>query len=96
MSLLNETELARQTDEQVVHPAWMSGVVSGLAGGVVMGIMATMMLPDVMTEYIPGLLALDGPVAGWIVHLGVAATFGVGYAALATETGFVDHSPDLG
>ncbi|MFC7154718.1 histidine kinase [Halomarina halobia] len=96
MALLNEAELSRRTDEEAARPAWMSGVVGGLAGGVVMGLMATMMMPAVMTEYIPGLLALDGLLAGWIVHLGVAATFGVGYAALATETGFVDRSPSVG
>lgn len=95
MALLNETELAKRTGEGVAYPPWLSGVVGGLAGGVVMGVMATMMLPDVMTEYVPGLLALDGLVAGWVVHLGVATVFGVGYAALATETDFVDHSPDL-
>lgn len=96
MALLNENELARRTDEDVVRPAWLTGIASGLTGGVIMGIAAMMMLPEVMIEYIPGLVALEGLVAGWIVHLGVAATFGVGYAALATETGFVDHSSSVG
>lgn len=89
---MNEPDLARRADEGVVRPAWVSGLVGGLAGGLVMGLMATMMVPAVMTEYIPGLLDLDGLVAGWIVHLVVATTFGVGYAALVTETGFVDQA----
>lgn len=95
MALLNETDLARRTGEEVAHPAWLSGAVGGLAGGVVMGLMATMMMPTVMAEYIPGLLTLDGLVAGWVVHLGVSAAWGVVYAALATETGFVDRSTSV-
>lgn len=93
MALQNQTEVATRTDEEVAMPPWLAGVIAGLAGGAVMGVMATMMLPTVMTEYIPGLIGLDGLVAGWIVHLSIAAVFGVGYAALATETDFVDHSP---
>lgn len=30
------------------------------------------------------------------MHLGIAAVFGVGYAALATETGFADRSTSVG
>lgn len=95
MSLTERTEIAARTNKEVKMSPWVAGAIGGLSGGVVMGIMAAMMLPAVMNEYIPGLIGLEGPVAGWLVHLVVATTFGVGYAALATQTSFVDRSPNV-
>jgi uncharacterized membrane protein YagU involved in acid resistance len=60
-----------------------------------MGGLATMMMPSILAERIPGLVGASGLATGWIVHLVVASVFGVGYAVLATETRFVDRSPSL-
>lgn len=95
MALLNETEVATRTGEEVTMPPLAGGAVAGFVGGVVMGGLAQLMAPVVITEYIPRIVGLSGAVPGWIVHLLVATVFGGGYAALATETSFVERSPSV-
>lgn len=92
MALVNETELAKRTDESVARPAWISGLTGGLAGGVVMGILVALLIPSALVEYVPDLRTPDGLLAASVVHLAVAAVYGIGYAALVTETGLVEKA----
>ena len=56
-------------------------MAAGLAGGVVFGILLTVMMPAVTAEAIPALVGLSGIVAGWAVHLAFSAAFGLVFAA---------------
>lgn len=54
-----------------------AGVVGGLAGGVLFGLMLQTMG---MLSVIAGLAGQDSVGVGWVVHLAIAALFGLGYA----------------
>ncbi|MDP8978236.1 MAG: hypothetical protein M3N17_06625 [Actinomycetota bacterium] len=54
-----------------------AGVVGGLAGGVLFGLMLQTMG---MLGVIAGLVGQDSVGVGWVVHLAIAALFGLGYA----------------
>ena len=66
---------------------WQAGVIGGLAGGAVMGVMITMMMPPVIEMAIPALYGLSGGLAGWVVHMSHSAVLGVVFAAIAGTTG---------
>ena len=75
----NETTAAPTYETEEV--SWLGGVTAGLAGGVVFGIMLTMLMPAVIGQAIPALVGLSGIVAGWTVHLAYSAVFGLVFAA---------------
>jgi len=62
---------------------WKAGVAGGLAGGLIFGVMMAMMMPMIMEMAIPGMYGLEGPLAGWFLHLSHSAILGVGFAAIA-------------
>ncbi|SEP09028.1 hypothetical protein SAMN05216388_103225 [Halorientalis persicus] len=65
---------------------WVSGAAAGLAGGAVMGVLFSVLVPPVIEAGIPALFGLSGGLAGWVVHMSLSAVFGVGFAALVTLT----------
>lgn len=78
-----ETEARRA--EAVSGRDWRAGVVGGLLGGVAMGVLMSFTMAGALEAAIPGLVGLEGGVAGWFVHLSISAVFGVLFAALMTE-----------
>jgi len=61
---------------------WKAGVIGGLGGGVVFGILMSMMMPDIIGGAIPGLYGFSGGVAGWTIHMAHSAVLGVVFAGL--------------
>lgn len=57
-----------------------AGVVGGLAGGVAFGILMTAMG---MMEMVAGLVDSGSVAVGWVVHMGISAAFGAGFALVA-------------
>jgi uncharacterized membrane protein YagU involved in acid resistance len=55
----------------------LGGVGGGLAGGLLFG---AMMHAMGMLEMVAALVGLESVWAGWVVHLGISALFGLGYA----------------
>lgn len=49
-----------------------------LAGGILFGALMHMMG---MLEMVAGLVGQDSTGVGWVVHLGISALFGIGYAS---------------
>jgi hypothetical protein len=56
-----------------------SGVVAGLAGGVVFGTMMHMM---VMLGMVAGLVGSESVAVGWLVHLVISAAIGAGFGVV--------------
>ena len=62
---------------------WKAGVLAGLGGGLVFGILMSIMMPDIIGGAIPGLYGFTGGVAGWTIHMAHSAVLGVVFAGLA-------------
>jgi uncharacterized membrane protein YagU involved in acid resistance len=62
---------------------WKAGVIGGLGGGLVFGILMSMMMPDIIGGAIPGLYGFSGGVAGWTIHMAHSAVLGVVFAGVA-------------
>ena len=78
-----ETQTSTSSETSVTSGSWKGAVVAGLISGVVYGIVYSVIKPKVLKAMIPMLIGLKGPVIGWIVHLSVAAVWGVVFAAIA-------------
>ena len=78
------TETSTQTAAVTNLGGWKAGVIGGLGGGLVFGVMMTMMMPNIIEMAIPGMYGLDGGVAGWTIHMAHSAVLGVVFAAVAT------------
>ncbi len=91
MASETETTTATSTEERTAPGNWKAGVVAGLAGGVAMGILVSLMNVAVIAVAIPALYGLappPNPLAGWVAHLSHGAVFGVGFAALVGVLGY--------
>jgi len=66
-------------------PSWYRGVGAGLVGGLVMGVLFSLLTPPVIENGIPALVGLSGGIAGWVVHMSISAVFGVVFAAALTR-----------
>ncbi|UWG48926.1 putative membrane protein [Halanaeroarchaeum sp. HSR-CO] len=86
------------TQEQVTGIAqqrnvWVTGGVSGLFGGVAMGVLLQMMMTPVITTAIPAMYGTNGLVAGWIIHLFNSVVFGLAFAgAVVYLPGLSDYA----
>lgn len=90
-SMSRETQTDTPTATSSGFTDWQAGVVGGLAGGVIMGAIISMMSPKTIVVTISALYGLALPpngIAGWIAHLFHSAIFGVVFAAIASEAGF--------
>ncbi len=65
--------------------AWQHGVQAGLVGGLVMGVLFSLLMPPVIESGIPALVGLSGGIAGWFVHMSISAVFGVAFVAALTH-----------
>ncbi|MFC7044132.1 histidine kinase [Halobacteriaceae archaeon GCM10025711] len=76
---------------------WKGGLLAGLAGGLVMGALISLMNPAVLAGGIAGLYGLEvNGLAGWIVHMSNSAVFGVVFAAAVELTGLRKYADNLG
>jgi hypothetical protein len=77
--------MATKTSTQTAFVAdladWKAGVIGGLGGGLVFGILMSMMMPDIIAGAIPGLYGFSGGIAGWTIHMAHSAVLGVVFAA---------------
>jgi|GEM_PF-505166 len=64
---------------------WQAGVLGGLVGGAVMGVLLTLLARPVIEVAMPALVGLTGGLYGWLVHMTIAAVFGVVFAAIVTR-----------
>lgn len=89
-----ETGTSTTTQAQTESPPgdWKGGVVAGLLGGVVYGIVLSVVHLEELRVVIPMLVGLEGPVAGWTVHLAISAVWGVVFAGVA---GALDAGDDV-
>lgn len=62
---------------------WKAGVIGGLGGGLVFGILMSMMMPDIIGGAIPGMYGFEGGLAGWTIHMAHSAVLGVVFAGFA-------------
>ncbi|MFD1640496.1 hypothetical protein [Halohasta litorea] len=62
---------------------WKVGVIGGLGGGLVFGILLSMLMPDIIGGAIPGLYGFSSGVAGWTIHMAHSAVLGVVFAGFA-------------
>ncbi|WP_435334408.1 DUF6789 family protein [Haloarchaeobius sp. TZWWS8] len=76
------TTTPTQTEVTTKMKHWEGGVVAGLVAGAVFGILMTIMMRPTIENAIPALLGMEGGLAGWIIHMSIAATLGVVFAAL--------------
>ncbi|WP_232703352.1 histidine kinase [Halobacterium wangiae] len=84
------TKTAGATAVATNWPNWVRGVLAGVVGGIAFGVMMTVMMTPVIENAIPALYGLSGGTAGWVLHVGHSAVFGVVFAALATAGGIHD------
>jgi uncharacterized membrane protein YagU involved in acid resistance len=78
------TETGRQTDALTANrPAWQTGALGGILGGVAFGAMLTVAMTPVIENAIPAMYGLSGGLAGWVIHVSHGAVIGVAFAALA-------------
>lgn len=63
---------------------WLGGGIAGLAGGVAMGIVLTILDPAALSTAIPALYGQQGAVAGWIAHLFHSVVLGLVFVALVS------------
>jgi len=61
---------------------WVDGTAAGIVAGLAMGVFLSALTPETLERSIPSLVGLTGGVAGWVVHVSVAAVFGVGFATV--------------
>jgi hypothetical protein len=86
MSTETRTDVEGKRQSETETGAWMSAVLAGLAGGVVMGVILTVLNPAGLTVAIPSLYGLEGGIAGWVIHLSNSAILGVVFAAIVLTT----------
>lgn len=67
-----------------------------MIGGLVMGVLFSVLMPPVIENAIPALVGLSGGVAGWVVHMSISAVFGVVFAAALTQPRLVAVAESLG
>ncbi|WP_076610652.1 hypothetical protein [Natronorubrum thiooxidans] len=80
--------MAVETEAQVrigtTQTNWISAGLAGVAAGIVFGVLAAIMMPDMM-GMVGALYGFGGnTVVGWIAHLIHSLVFGLVYAALVT------------
>ncbi|WP_042176605.1 hypothetical protein [Streptomyces sp. NBRC 110035] len=66
-----------------LHAAW--GAAAGVVGGIGMGIWMSVSRPimdTAMITMVAGLLGSTNAVAGWLIHLAIAVSFGLAFGAL--------------
>ncbi|MBU7599150.1 hypothetical protein JGS22_016410 [Streptomyces sp. P38-E01] len=66
-----------------LHAAW--GAAAGVVGGIGMGIWMSVsrpMMDTAMITMVAGLLGSTNAVAGWLIHLAIAVSFGLAFGAL--------------
>jgi len=81
---------ATDYDPFEAHVGWRAGVAAGLAAAVVMGVGMTLLEPSLLRESIAGLYGASGSLAaGWLVHLGHGALFGLVFAVVLADPGLV-------
>lgn len=80
-----ETQGFERTGAVRDSPSWQHGVEAGLIGGLVMGVLFSLLMPPVIENAIPALVGLSGGVAGWVVHMSISAVFGVVFVAALTQ-----------
>lgn len=95
-SQVKRTEVVQPVGTDVGTATWIRGMLAGLAGGLLFGIVMSMVTPAALEEAIPALVGLDGGIAGWFVHMSIAAIFGVVFAALVTRTSLSKYADSLG
>lgn len=61
---------------------WVDGAAAGIVGGLAMGVFLSALTPAILETEIPALVGLSGGIAGWVVHVSVAAVFGVGFTTI--------------
>ncbi|WP_049929227.1 hypothetical protein [Halopiger goleimassiliensis] len=61
---------------------WQAGVVGGLAGGLLFGLVMTVLTPEALEITIPSMYGQEGAIVGWAVHLVHAAILGVVFGAV--------------
>jgi hypothetical protein len=68
------------------HLGWRAGIAAGLVAAVTMGVGITVVEPALLRTEIAGLYGAAGSLAaGWVVHLGHGALFGLGFAVLVAD-----------
>ena len=77
-------------------PSWQHGVEAGLIGGLVMGVLFSLLMPPVIENAIPALVGLSGGIAGWVVHMSISAVFGVVFVAALTHPRLATLAESLG
>ena len=80
-----ETDTFGRTDVARDDRSWQNGVEAGLIGGLVMGVLFSVLTPPVIETAIPALVGLSGGFAGWIVHMSISAVFGVVFVGALTQ-----------
>jgi len=87
------TTLDREATEHEpfeAHVGWRAGVGAGLAAATVMGLGMTLVEPALLAESIAGLYGAAGSLAaGWLVHLGHGAAFGLAFAVVLADPSLV-------
>lgn len=83
---------ATQSDVLDGRPAWQAGVIAGIVGAAAMGVLVSVMAPQVLQTVIPAMYTLSGGVIGWTLHLSHGAVIGVGFATLLRLGPFGDQS----
>jgi len=70
--------------------AWKHGALAGLIATVAMGLAISAVQISTLRLAIAGLYGFEGSlVAGWVAHLAHGTLFGVGFAGLLSDPGFV-------
>ena len=79
------TQSLEQTEAVRDGRSWQYGVEAGLIGGLVMGVVFSLLMPPVIENAIPALVGLSGGIAGWVVHMSISAVFGVVFVAALAQ-----------
>ncbi|WP_236045073.1 DUF1440 domain-containing protein [Haloarcula nitratireducens] len=91
-----ETQGLERTGAVRDSPSWQHGVEAGLIGGLVMGVLFSLLMPPVIENAIPALVGLSGGLAGWVVHMSLSAVFGVVFVAALTQPRLAAAAESLG
>jgi len=79
------TQAIERTETVPDGSSWQHGVEAGLIGGLVMGVLFSVLTPPVIENAIPALVGLSGGIVGWVVHMSISAVFGVVFVAASTQ-----------
>ncbi len=77
-------------------PGWLGPVGAGIAGGVAMGALMAITMPETLSTAIPALYGLEGSLAGVTAHLAHSAVFGVLFAAIVRYGNLGRYADDIG